>query len=64
MCQIVWLNYGRGHNFCLQKSRMPTGRIGIFPTEKNIIALYLNNYELNCYYSLVPNWESVFYKSR
>ncbi len=31
MGQIVWRPYGRGHNFCLQKSRMPTGRIGIFP---------------------------------
>ncbi len=33
MCQNVWWHYhdyGRGHNFCLQKSRMPMGRIGIF----------------------------------
>ncbi len=30
VCQIVWWHYGRGHNFCSQKSRMPMGRIGIF----------------------------------
>ncbi len=30
MCQIVCWHCGRGHNFGLQKSRMPMGRMGIF----------------------------------
>ncbi len=30
VCQMVCWLHRRGHNFCLQKSRMPLGRIGIF----------------------------------
>ena len=41
--QIVWWHYhdyGRGHNFCLQKSRMPNGRIGIL---LKYVSIYLDD---------------------
>ena len=39
MRHIVRWHYGRGHNFCLQKSRIPMGRIGIFTFQPVDLAL-------------------------
>ena len=55
--QIVWWRYGRGHNFCLQKSRMPTGRIGIFrPVQTGLINSRQVSFSVPNKYWFQPDW--------
>ncbi len=45
MFQVVCWLHSRGHNFCLQKSRMSLGRIGIFG--ENILAVTILSFHRN-----------------